>query len=120
MGNATRGIVTVTDADGTPFKLQFSANAMCEIEDAKKCGILQFVGQMEKAGDGVLMTDLRLLVWAALQEHHEGATVRDAGRLITAMGGLGPAVEVIAAMVSAAFPDASEGEAGNGTAAAVK
>ena len=122
MGNQTRGIVDVAAGDGKTVRLQFTANAMCEVEDKTGQGFLEFLAEFEKASAvGKLRTaTLRLLVWGGMIEHQPEATLHDAGRLIEAMGGLTGAADYLGQAIMSALPApdaAGVGDAGNAKAA---
>lgn len=122
MGNQTRGIVDVAAGDGKTVRLQFTANAMCEVEDKTGKGFLEFLAEFEAASVAGTMRahDMRLLVWGGMIEHQPEATLQEAGRLITAMGGLAGAADYLGKAIMAALPAAdttAEGDAGNVKAA---
>lgn len=107
MGNKERGIFDI-DVDGKTLKMQFTANALCALEDASGKGAVQFVQGLEKqaeAGD-LRLASIRLLVWAGLKQHQPKISIEDAGNVIDALGDLGTAMEKISAAFSASMPDA--------------
>lgn len=117
MGNALKGIVDV-QACGGIYKLQFTINGMCEFEAAAERSFIEFVQSLSKGGDRLLLSDLRLLIWAGFQEHHPSMTLRQAGEIITDLGGLGPTMDIIQDAIGKAMPEPGPGEPGNGGAAA--
>lgn len=120
MGNKQRGIIDLV-ADGATYQLHFTANAMCELEaKAGDVAITEFMAklQADQVSGRVRMSDLRLLIWAGLTEHHPGLTLQDAGRIIGEIGGMGAAMAHIDQGLAAASGPAG-GDGGNGAAAAV-
>lgn len=122
MGNQTRGIVDVAAGDGKTVRLQFTTNAMCELEEKTGKGILDLLADFEAdaIAGRVQMKRVRLLVWGGMIEHQPDATPKDAGLLIDAMGGLQVAVDKLGRAIMAALPAAdttAEGESGNVKAA---
>lgn len=115
MGNATRGQISFK-VDNTTYKMHFTANALCELEDASGLSAPKFLEALEAnatIGD-LRMSDVRLLFWAGLTENHSKLSVSDAGRMITAMGGMEKAMEVLEKAVSAAMPSQKSGGKGTG------
>jgi hypothetical protein len=110
MGNATRGQISFK-VDNTTYKMHFTANALCELEDASKMSSVQYLQELEaSASNGnLMMTDVRLLFWAGLTENHSDLSIADAGRLITKLGGLEKAMAVLEKAVSAAMPSQKSG-----------
>lgn len=120
MGNAVKGIVDITVGEKT-YKLQYSANGMCELESVAGCSAMKFLKTLQdNAKEDLSFGDVRLLFWAGLQEHHPQMTVRDAGKLITDMGGIAFAMQKAGEAVGLSMPDpqAAEGGAGKGKGAA--
>lgn len=96
MANPHRGEKAIT-IDGKEYTLVFTANTICEIEDALDKSILEIQGQFAR------LSVVRTLLWAGLQEKHPGITLKAAGDMLGTAGSkvLGPAI--FEAMV-AAFP----------------
>lgn len=112
MGNKTRGVFEA-QAGGERVRFQFTANAMCELEDRVDKGFLEFLEQFEKnAQAGTMrMGDVRLLVWAGLVEHQPTLTIADAGHVITHLGGIDKAMEIMQDALRQALPQAAETDA---------
>jgi hypothetical protein len=111
MTNRIRGKVDF-DVDGASYSLHFTANGMCELEAAAGCSAMAFLKRLEaSAGDDLSFGDVRLLFWAGLQEHHPDMTVRDAGALMTDMGGIATAMELTGRAVADSMPKPNEGGA---------
>lgn len=92
------------EVEGETYHLQFSVNGMCALESAAGCGAQAFLKRLEQASkdENLSFGDVRLLFCAGLQEHHEGLTAVQAGRLITQMGGIGPAMDLVGRSLAAA------------------
>ncbi|MFW2541533.1 GTA-gp10 family protein [Primorskyibacter sp. 2E107] len=109
------------EADGKTWSLHFTANGMCELEDAVGCGVLAFLKRIEAAGEDISFRDVRLLFWAGLQEHHPDIDLRGAGALITALGGIAQAMELTGQAVADSMPkpdapgDGAKGKKTKGT-----
>lgn len=105
-----RGRVTF-EVKGEERALRFTTNAVCNLEEAANMGIAEIGAELESGR--VRLGLLRLLLWAGSTK---SLTVEEAGDLIDEIGVMG-AVEIIGRAFGAAFPDAEEADAGNGTAA---
>lgn len=103
MANPHKGEVGF-DAGGTAYKLSFSANALCELEDQLDKGINEI---SEALGDAkkLRLKTLRAVFWAGLLDHHEGISIKAAGEIVTMLG-VGPAVALIGKAFERAFPEA--------------
>jgi hypothetical protein len=87
--NRHRGLVTL-EAGGQIYTLQLTVNAICALEEKfstpeHDVTVMDLLARVQKAK----VTMMRAFIWAALREHHPELTEEDAGRLITAAGGLG-------------------------------
>lgn len=100
MANPHRGQVSLVAGDAT-YKLCFSANALCELEDLTG----ETVGAITEKlnGAGASMTLIRALVWAALQDHHPEVDIKAAGNIIT-LAGMAACMEAIGKAFELAFP----------------
>ena len=108
MANPVRGEVGF-EADGTPYTLMFSTNALCALEDALGMSVTDIGAQMSGS---VRLKTLRSLFWAGLQDHHAGVSEAEAGRIIDQVGAA-EAGELIGRAFAAAFPQAEEAKAGS-------
>ncbi|HCO90501.1 MAG TPA: hypothetical protein DIT40_05965 [Alphaproteobacteria bacterium] len=113
MGNQIKGRVDF-ECGAVTYSLQFTANGLCELESEAGCSAIVFLKKLDAAGEDLNFSDIRLLFWAGLQEHHPDLTLRDAGRVITDLGGLEPAMTLVEQAVTLAFPDAKAGGSGTG------
>jgi len=100
MANPHRGQVPL-QAVGTTYTLCLSTNAMCELEGLTGEAIGTLAEKMN--GDSVRMTDVRALVWAALQDHHPDADLKEAGNIIT-LAGMPATMEAVGRAFELAFP----------------
>ncbi|WP_147112093.1 GTA-gp10 family protein [Tateyamaria sp. syn59] len=112
MTNRTRGLFDIK-VDDTTYKLQFTTNAMAELEDAANKGFPEFLGHLEKSTEnGTLRVgDVRLLFWAGLKEHQPDITVVKAGQIVQDIGGVEAAMEKLGEAITAAMPEAKAGDA---------
>lgn len=100
-------------AGGEPWKIAFTTNAMCAYEEETDKDFTSVAEALSGANEGRLsMRVMRTILWAGLQEHQEGATMREAGKVLDACG-MTPTGEAIASAIRLAFPEAKEA-AGNG------
>lgn len=87
MANRQRGDVAIAAGDRT-FTMRLTTGAMADLEDA--CSTpdrpMVFPEILERVGTGSIKY-MRLFVWAALQHHHPGLKVTEAGQLIDELGG---------------------------------
>ena len=103
MANRHRGEVALGD-----HTLVFSTNALCDLEgELSPLGIdLDGLDEALKARGSRKLTVLRALIWAGLQERHEGLTRKDAGRIMDEVGHRAAGAAVTRALTEA-FPAAS-------------
>lgn len=114
MANPHRGEVALHVGDKT-YTLSLSVNAICELEELLGEPVTKIAASLRDP-EGVRLTTVRALVWAALRDHHEGVTMKDAGSIATEAGV--PAVmAAIGECFNRAFPSAEEPE-GNAAGAA--
>ena len=68
--------VRIIKANGKSYKLEYSYNGFCDIEEASgEKNIESFFSE-------VSLTRTRLLLWGGLTEHQPDITVRDAGSIL--------------------------------------
>jgi hypothetical protein len=83
------------EAAGKTYRLCFSMNALCAIEEATGSAVSDL--------DLNRLTTVRLFVWAGLQDHHpEVKDVKGAGVILDAVG-VKAAVELVAGALGAAM-----------------
>lgn len=107
MANREKGEVSF-DAQGKTWTLRYSTNALCELEEATGHGAIELANSMADETK-IRISDLRYMLWAGLTDKHDGITVKEAGRLMDALG-MDKAGPLIGEAFQAAFP--SGGEAG--------
>lgn len=78
MANKQKGEV----AFGPDHKLVLDWNALCDAEEA----IGSKLPTLLQSGD-IGVKDMRVIIWAGLQHHHPGMTIKDAGELMGLVGG---------------------------------
>lgn len=105
MGNRLKGVVTAQTQAGE-VRLQYSINALCEIEDRAGLSLQEFMAQVE-AGH---MKALRLFIWGGMVQHQPAVQISDAGALADELG-LQEAVKLCKQAFDIAFPQA-EGDQG--------
>jgi hypothetical protein len=110
MANPHRGEVAFKVGERY-LKLSFSANALCELEDALDMGIPE-VGQLMQAGR-LRVKHARALFWASLRDHHSDIDTLGAGKLMTETG-IQKAMDAVGLALAAALPDAEGEKKGEG------
>ncbi len=81
MANQNRGEVTLAVGDKN-YKLAFSVNALCELEDALDMPVAK-IGELLNDSANLRMDTVRKVIWAALRDHHEEIDLKAAGKLAT-------------------------------------
>lgn len=105
MAHEHTGAVTISAA-GKSYTLRFSVNAICELEKQAKMTFPEIATQMADPMR-VSMTLVRHLLHAGLSDHHPDITLRQAGELVPALGGVYAALEPIGKALGLAFPDSA-------------
>ncbi len=106
MTNAIKGGVPF-HADGTPYTLIYSTNALCVLESTMGRSVsmaLDLLADPAKAR----VSDVRTLFWAGLQDQHPDLSQPDAGRIMDALG-IMPTLDLMMRAVALAFPPAKVG-----------
>lgn len=104
MANPNRGEVALLVGD-REYKLSFSINAICELEDALDIPVAKVADKLNDAAN-IRMSLIRTVVWAALRDHHEAVTVKEAGQIATDAG-IPVVMEAIGRAFTLAFPEAN-------------
>jgi hypothetical protein len=104
--NAHKGEVPF-EANGQHYTLRFSIDAICALEEGTKRGIIALTSDMQNP-DKMSITLARQFLWAGLQEKHPDLTVKEAGELIPAAGGLLAVIALLREGLSAAFPKSKD------------
>lgn len=107
MANPFKGEVEF-EADGKTYKLSYSANALCELEDAlgKR---LDDILEMWRRPKEVPLRDMRVMFWAALLDHHPDITL-DAAKVILSRASLVDMMGCIGGALMRALPAAADGD----------
>ena len=113
MANRTRGEVSFKAGDAT-YTLQFSINAICDLEEALDLPVEQIAEMFD--GGSVRMRDVRTFIWAGLREHHPDIEEREAGRIATEVG-VDAVIEKVGEAFRAAFPEVDAKPSGKKTKA---
>lgn len=105
MANKERGEVSFQALDQT-WTMKIGTDAMCAMEEETGKGISEIAAEL--GGKSVKLSTLRLLVWAGLQHHHEGTSLKECSSLIDDVGvaAIGP---LVGQAFQAAFPKKEAG-----------
>ncbi|MCR5874363.1 hypothetical protein LRS10_09425 [Phenylobacterium sp. J426] len=103
--NPETGVVSF-EASGEAYRLQFSIDAICTLEDLLDKSVAEIGVQMARGRIGAIRASL----WAGLREHHPKLPLKDAGELLKdpALKG-GKATEYIGQALKLAFGDGDGG-----------
>lgn len=118
MANPLRGEVELKVKDGA-YTLRFSIDAICGLEEEIGKSFARIMVELSNP-ELVTLTLVRKVFRAALSEHHPDLTLRQAGEIIEAAGGVLEVVTKINKAVGAAFGTANSGNpaesaSGNGS-----
>lgn len=103
MSNKQRGEVSLKAGDES-YILRYSIDAICVMEGELGKGFAAIAGELSNP-DKISITLARAVLWAGLKEHHSDITLKEAGELIPAAGGLTSIMFVISEALTHAFPD---------------
>ena len=101
MANPHRGAVAVRVGE-REWTFSFSINALCELEDCLGKPVPQIVDALGDPAN-VRMTDVRALVWAAMLDHHDGVSLKEAGKVASDIGVV-TCLEKVGKALEIAFP----------------
>lgn len=101
MANPHRGSVALQAGDRA-YTVSFSINALCELEAHLGVPIAQIAEGMNSP-EKVKLQDVRAVLWAGLQDNHEGLTIKEAGEAAT-LAGLPACMDAIGKAFELAFP----------------
>lgn len=104
MANSKRGQVDLKAGEAV-YRLSFSINALCELEDETGKSVNELVAEMNVPNPRLSM--IRMLLWGALRDHHEAVTLRQAGE-IAGDAGMQATGEAVGKAFELAFPVAKE------------
>lgn len=85
----TKNYVTLAplDGQGAGWKLAFTTNAMCAYEEQTHKPFTAVTEVLNGRDDiHISVQVLRTILWAGLQEFHEGTTMKEAGQVLDAVG----------------------------------
>jgi len=101
MANPLRGEVDLV-AGETTYTLRMSINEIVQLETLLDMGVMEISSMLGEAGNPRLGA-WRAALWAALQGHHKGTTLEDAGEII-AQAGFANVMAKVGEALQAAFP----------------
>lgn len=101
MANPNRGGVSVRVGDDE-WTFSFSINALCELEDLLDKPVAQIVASLGDA-DNMRISDVRAMVWAALLDHQDGISLKQAGDVASKVGTM-DCLEKVGKALELAFP----------------
>lgn len=105
MANKFRGDVSFESFEKT-YTMRFSANALCEMEDALGMGVNAVATKLANP-ESMRLTMVRSVFWAGLHDHHPEITLRQAGEIITDIS-LTAAMGLVSKAFELAFQDNSK------------
>jgi len=86
------------------YILALSINELVRLEQLLDVGIIE-IAEWFNDPRRIRVGNMRAILWAALQRHHEGTTLEQAGDIISVVG-LGQIVDTLGTAVQASFPEA--------------
>ena len=101
MANPNRGGVAVRAGDDE-WVFSFSINALCELEDLLDKPVAQIVVTLGDP-DNMRISNVRAMVWAALLDHHDGISLKEAGDVASKVGTM-DCLEKVGKALELAFP----------------
>lgn len=105
MANPHRGEVEISAA-GKVYNLRFSANALCDLEEALGMGVSEIAASM---GSGMRVSVARAVFWCALRDNHPEVDERAAGHVMSDLG-IVKAIEAVSKAFGLAFPNEESGD----------
>jgi hypothetical protein len=105
MANPHKGEVELK-AGETAYTLRFSIDAMCRLEETTGKGLMDLLVQLADA-HRMTLTMVRHMLHAGLLEHHPEVTLKEAGEIMLAAGGMLISMAAVTRAIHAAFPEAS-------------
>lgn len=112
MANRETGYVSFK-AQSQNWKLRFTTNALCELEDESGMSAIAFANSMNDEAN-ISIKSMRLMLWAGLIDNHEDISQKICGVLIDEIG-MGEVGNLLGEAFTIAFPesevtDESEGK----------
>lgn len=105
MANPVRGEVSL-DVGDQHYVLVFGTNAICALEEHFGVKAPQLAHLFDESTE-LGIKELRVILWAGLQDRHEEFTLKAVGRLIDEVG-MGEMTERLQEAFGKAWPDAAE------------
>lgn len=105
--NPLKGETDLKIGDAT-YTVALGVNEIVKLEDITGAGIIEIAAWFNDP-EKVRVGNMRAVLWAALQRHHPGLTLEQAGDLIGVIG-LQAGVEKLGAALQASFPEAETAE----------
>ncbi len=105
MANKLKGEVSFQSGEKT-YTMRFSANALCELEDALEMGVNTVATQLANP-ESMRLKMVRVVFWAGLRDHHPEITLHQAGEIITDVS-LTAAMGLVSKAFELAFQDNSK------------
>lgn len=102
MANKNKGEVEFK-AGGETYKLRFSIDSLCELEDLSGKGIAALAQELSDPAK-VSIKLMRQVFWAGLRDNHPDINLKAAGELIVEAGGMLPVAELVGQAFTLAFP----------------
>jgi len=100
--------VTAIEANGKSYKLEFTINALCALEEKSGC---DSIDELFSSGK-ISLTRIRLLIWSGLLEDKPDISVKEAGEIMGSFlkqeDGLEKLTTVLNEAVMAALPQAKK------------
>ena len=106
MANPVKGDVSF-EHNGTSYRLRYSTNALCELEEKMGDGVMQVAAKMQNV-DKMRVGTMRAMFWAGLLDQNPDLSEADAGKVMDAIGIL-KAVELCGEAFGLAFPGSGGG-----------
>ncbi|MEY9580957.1 hypothetical protein ABIE88_008533 [Bradyrhizobium diazoefficiens] len=110
MANPHKGEVELVAGEAT-YTLQYSIDALCSMEAALDKNFTAIAAEMSNPAR-ISVSMVRQLLYSGLQERHPELTLKEAGELIPAAGGMLKVMTKVTEAIRAAFPDAKETKPG--------
>ena len=105
MANRMKGEVSFKSGE-REYILRYSANALCELEDALEMGVNAVASQLADP-ESMRLKMVRVVFWAGLRDHHPDITLIQAGEIITDLS-LTKAMGLVSSAFQLAFQDDSK------------
>lgn len=108
MANPIKGEVAF-ESGGDRYKLSYSTNALCELEDALNMSVNE-IGKLMSTPEKFRMSMVRTIFWAGLIDNHPDFDIKTVGQLLRHVNP-SEAIDLISRAFTLAFPEAQGGAA---------